>query len=441
MTFLTRPGLVALAGLASLSVSARAADLPSKAPPPPYVTPVLVSGWDGFYAGSTFGYGSTSFRTRATTSRSRDEDGVISGALIGYNFQTGHFVYGAEGGLDVNTIRGTIAGQPGLPASRVDSIYDARIRGRLGYEFGWFMPFVAGGVVFNETSQSTVAPDPKFGENKTTTGYTVGVGVDIKLNLAKTLGFSNYFIGEFLGPLVLRVEYLHDGLPSETYAFDGRVYRTKSESNLIRLAIISRFGDNPPHPYMDPQGDVNWSGAYGGIFGGGGSFTPNTRIVGSNTRTKFDASGAQGGIYTGTNFILYSHYMLGIEGSTAYTDFHGHGAEPTGPASFRNFINTDLRVRAGYAFGRFLPFFAGGLAYGKSEQTDTVTGSQRGDLTNFAAEIGGGLDYRISERVSLRGEYIHEIGLNRKLVNLNDCFCRQRVDGDTFRIGAAYHFE
>ncbi len=46
----------------------------------------------------------------------------------------------------------------GVVPTHLDNLYDVRLRGRLGYEFGWFMPFVAGGAVINESYQSTVAP-------------------------------------------------------------------------------------------------------------------------------------------------------------------------------------------------------------------------------------------------------------------------------------------
>ena len=52
------------------------------------------------------------------------------------------------------------------------------------------------------------------------------------------------------------------------------------------------------------------------------------------------------------------------------------------------------------------------------------------------------MDYRISERVSIRGEYLHEFGINDKIVNLNNTnTAKQSIDGDFFRVGAAYHFE
>ena len=436
-------GLVAALGLLSGTALSQAADLPLRTAPPVFTTPILVSGWDGFYAGSTIGYGFNTFKTHQTGggSRSIDASGELGGGLIGYNFQYGHVVFGPEGSIDINDMRKTDHGGPGVAASRLDTLYDIRLRGRLGYEFGWFMPFVAGGADINETNQSRVLPTDIYGANNKSVGYTVGAGVDVKLNPARLLGVNNSFVSGFLGPLVLRVEYIHDGLPKSTYAYNGTSFRTQSDSNIVRAAIISRFGDNPPRPYLDKIGNVNWSGAYGGVFGGGGFLTPKTSgLVGGAKH--FDASGALGGLYTGTNFMVYDRVMLGIEGSTSYSDITGKGAEPVGTASYRNYVMADLRGRVGYAFGNYLPFLAAGVAYGRSEQIALVSGSQSGRVKSVGLTVGGGLDYRISERVSLRGEYLYLSSIDDKSIDLNDCStCKQKVDGSIFRVGAAYHFE
>ena len=435
-------GLLAASALLSGTALVQAADLPARtAPTPVFVAPV-VSGWDGFYAGSTYGYDFTKFRTREGNgpNRTLSKSGQSGGGFVGYNYQFGHIVVGAEGGIDLNLVRGNTYGAGGA-AAHLDNLYDIRLRGRLGYEFGWFMPFIAGGAVINETYQSTVPPVNYFGANQKSVGYTIGAGVDVKVNPAAYLGLQNGFLSSLLGPLIIRAEYIHDGLPTSNFVYNGVRNRTSSDSNLVRIALIQRFGDNPPRPYIDAKGDVNWAGGYGGVFGGGGFIRPDTRDLFTGARGTFDTSGAMGGLYTGTNFIFRDHYMLGVEGSTAYTDIEGNGSGPAANTHFRNYVNADLRARAGYAFGSYLPFLAAGLAYGRSEQIDRLTGSQLGRVNNEAIEAGGGLDYRIAERVSLRGEYIHEFGYNNKILDLNGVPTKQTIDGNFFRIGAAYHFE
>ncbi len=433
-----------LVGALLCSVSAQAADLPSRTAPPIFTAaPISYNDWSGVYVGSTYGYGFNSFRNRQAGSRSVTADGQTGGALVGYNFQSGHFVYGVEGSIDLNVIRANNPGNAGLVPAKNDSLYDIRFRGVLGYEMGKFMPFVAGGAVLNEGYQSGTGGIGRvpnwYGQTHQTVGWTVGAGLDYKLNPRELFPWLPTFIAG--GPLILRAEYICQNLPNQTYAYGGQTYRTKSDGSFIRGAIIYRFGDQAPRPYADSTGNVNWAGGYGGLLGGYGDVTAHTRSF-TRGRTNLDADGGLGGIYAGSNF-MFGRYMLGFDGSTSFSDFTGNGAEP-GAANvhYRNYIQADIRARAGYAFGNFLPFVAAGVAFARSEQIDRATGSERGRVPTDAITVGGGLDYRLSERVSLRVEDLYEFNSNRKIVNLNGCGdCSQKRDGNIVRAGLAYHFE
>ena len=448
MTKFNMFGATALAGVLSAS-AALAADLPSRvAPPPPPPLPVI-AGWDGLYVGTTYGYNFADVRTRQATGRSRDIDGQIGGALIGYNFQTGHFVYGAEASIDLNVVRGTVPGQPGLNPSRVDLLDDVRLRGILGYEFGWFMPFVAGGAVINETYQSTPNPNNFYGQDKRSVGWTVGAGVEAKIDPSQYLRFLPYNIGAIFGPLIFRVEYIHDEISPQTFALGGggfnngpQTFRTESSSNIVRAAAIYRFGDTPPRPYADPLGNVNWAGGYGGIIGAYDSVSTNSKFGGISR--KGSADGGFGGIYAGTNFMFFNNkVMLGLDGSTMIGDVTGNSANPanTNRTDFREYVRADVRARVGYAFGNLLPFLAAGVDFTRNEQRDLGTGSQVGRVPVDAFSAGGGVDYRISQRVSVRAEYIHDFAFNNSTIHLNGANIKQSYDADLGRVGIAYHFE
>ena len=99
--------MLAVAGASALLIAsalgvARAADLPLKAAPAP------VYSWTGFYVGLNGGYGlaedpfsqtltggglteSSSINSRVTP------NGGIFGGQLGYNYQSGHAVFGVEG--------------------------------------------------------------------------------------------------------------------------------------------------------------------------------------------------------------------------------------------------------------------------------------------------------------------------------------------------------
>ena len=186
---------------------------------------------------------------------------------------------------------------------------------------------------------------------------------------------------------------------------------------------------------------MNWAGGYGGILGGYGDVTAHTTAPGGG-RSNIGGSGGLGGIYAGSNF-MFGHVMVGLDGSTSYADFTGHGRLPNGgdTVRYRNYIQADVRGRLGYAYGNFLPFVAAGIAFTRSEQTDTVTGSQRGRVPPDSFTLGGGLDYRLTQRVSLRLEDLYEFKSSRKSVPLNGVGYSEKVDGNIIRAGLAYHFE
>ncbi len=90
-------GLAAALGLLSGTALVQAADLPARtAPLPVFVAPVS-SNWGGFYAGSTYGYDFTHFRTRQANgaSRSLDKSGQSGGGFVGYNYEYNRVVIGA----------------------------------------------------------------------------------------------------------------------------------------------------------------------------------------------------------------------------------------------------------------------------------------------------------------------------------------------------------
>jgi len=391
------------------------------------MTAAPVANWAGFYAGSMIGEGFTSVRTSQTTSRTKSLTGTTGGALLGYNWQAGRVVYGLEGDIALHLIRGNTAGRPGLIATHDDSLYSARLRGHLGYDLGNFQPFMTGGVATNEFYLSGVGPTADFGQNRQSVGWTAGVGLDWRVN------------APFFGPLVLRGEYVYENFGSNSYRIGPDVVRAKQDTSYVRAALIYIPGLQPgPMSPIDPN-YVDWSGAYAGVIGGGNWITPKTTSGGLSR--SFTVSGPAGGIYLGRNF-QFGHWVVGFDGTTELSDASGRGSFPgIARTDFRQNIEGDARARVGYAFGRFLPFFAAGATFTRSEQRDLATGSQRGRVPADSFTVGGGLDYRLSERWSVRGEYLYASTLKSKIVPLDGCVCRQSQNSETVRFGLAYHFE
>lgn len=99
--------------------------------------------WTGFYAGGTLGYESFDINDLTFGDGPVDANGAGLGLFAGYNFQSGHMVYGAE--LQAQKHSGD--GDDGdflRPASALHSI---GLRGRIGFAKGNTLSYLAIGAV------------------------------------------------------------------------------------------------------------------------------------------------------------------------------------------------------------------------------------------------------------------------------------------------------
>ena len=259
-------------GLA-LAGTAFAADLPMRSAPPPFVAPLPVFTWTGFYAGVNGGYvfdSSTRFRSNDAvfggvpqTNARVSDDGFTAGGQIGYNYQFGAgngIVVGVE--ADANyvdldraigvayfpgEVRGTQTfGTTGV-AYRGSLDFLGTVRGRVGYAFNQFLIYGTGGFAYGDVSNSVNVFTPPGGGLFATggngglqTGYTYGGGIEYAL---PTGSFLNFFKSS---AVTLKVEYLHYDLGDETIAVGtGAVtqYTSKvsNEGDLVRAGINYKF--------------------------------------------------------------------------------------------------------------------------------------------------------------------------------------------------------
>jgi outer membrane immunogenic protein len=402
---------------------AAAADL---RPEPGILEPAPVARWNGLYAGVFTGAGSTRFTSSQVDTSSVSKNGLINGSLAGWNTSFGQVVFGAEADLGLHIIRAENHGSAGLIAHGSDNLYAAHLRGRLGYDLGRFLPFVAGGATYQETYVRRSAPFVDQGSNRTTWGWNIGAGLDTQVDLP------------FVGPVVLRGEVLHDWIPSATYGLGPGVdpVRSKQSTNYFRLAIIAPSWIGTHAPASIPA--AQWAGAYVGLKGAYAA-----AHVDNGGGDTFDASGFAGGLYTGRNFV-FGNVVAGYEGSIGLSDWRGTGPAPgIARLSYRDYIEADFRGRVGYAFGPVLPFFAAGISWGRSEQIDETTLAQRGRFPTHALSLGAGVDYMFAPGWSARLEYVRDVHLafgTDNLVDLNGTGFKQSRSVDSVRMGVAYHF-
>jgi outer membrane immunogenic protein len=169
---------IALVGLAALTGTAAAADLPPRpAPAPYYKAPIAVPvyNWTGFYIGINGGGGFG--RSQWDSTGGFNTSGGLVGGTLGYNYQFGQGVVGIEGDIDWADINGTTNNTCPFGCKTSDH-WLSTVRGRLGYAADRFMPFVTGGAAFGDIRAST----PGFaGANQTNAGWTVGAGLEFAI--------------------------------------------------------------------------------------------------------------------------------------------------------------------------------------------------------------------------------------------------------------------
>jgi outer membrane immunogenic protein len=169
--FLACAGLVALAG------SAAAADLPP-GPAPYYKAPPAYApySWTGFYIGLNGGggFGQSTWGSVG----SFDLSGGLVGGTVGYNYQIGQVVLGAESDIDWSDIRGTSTTVTCPLGCTTGNSWLSTVRGRVGYAADRFMPYVTGGAAFGNINASSPG---LVGASTTNAGWTVGTGIEFAI--------------------------------------------------------------------------------------------------------------------------------------------------------------------------------------------------------------------------------------------------------------------
>ena len=169
--------LLASAGFAGLATTAQAADIGSRELPPPRA-PVLVPffTWNGFYVGINAGYGfGHSKWTNTVTGVSTgnfDMSGALVGGTAGYNLQLGGWLLGLEGDIAWSNIKGSTTTNC-IGTCETSSNWLGTARGRFGYAFDRFLPYVTGGAAFGDIKGTSGG---SF--SKTAVGWTAGGGIE-----------------------------------------------------------------------------------------------------------------------------------------------------------------------------------------------------------------------------------------------------------------------
>jgi outer membrane immunogenic protein len=223
--------ILSAAGGVALASSVFAADVYSPGAVSYGAAPVMVpvSTWAGFYLGANGGWGGfhdLGFRddtflaavgpTAAGDFRRISGAGNITGGFgggqLGYNFQTGPFVFGIETDIQGSDIRGNGAQSqfvflPGSVIGRfgtasVDVDFFGTVRGRIGYSVGGVLLYATGGFAYGGTHETFTFADTsapigftgRASNSQTQTGWVAGAGIEYKITPSWSLKGEYQFI-------------------------------------------------------------------------------------------------------------------------------------------------------------------------------------------------------------------------------------------------------
>jgi outer membrane immunogenic protein len=253
----------AIAAMAAIN-TASAADLALKAPP---AAPVY--SWTGWYAGVNVGGSFGQARDTATYgappvsfipgSTNADLDGVIGGGQIGYNMQSGSWLFGLEADIQGSSERSSALssntvtlGVPGIATTVLTGVLNDQeklpwfgtVRGRLGVLASptWLF-YVTGGLAYGEikstesltvtatTPGGTATAAASAASNTTRAGWTIGGGVEAVIS----------------GPWTAKIEYLYmdfgtfNNTSTGLGIFAPVNLSTHVTDNVVRVGLNYRF--------------------------------------------------------------------------------------------------------------------------------------------------------------------------------------------------------
>ncbi|PZU93838.1 MAG: porin family protein [Chelatococcus sp.] len=181
----------AITGLAMLTAGAAgAADLRRDALPPAPELPPLFS-WTGLHLGVQAGYAWGRTRLSGVPAVLRDDSGAaLGGAHLGFDYQLGGIVLGAEG--DVEALNQTSRLDGVALSGRIRQDWQASLRARLGLAFDRFLIYGTGGAAFTEIERQTFATATGLAERATAsrTGWTAGAGINFAMTDNVILGLE-----------------------------------------------------------------------------------------------------------------------------------------------------------------------------------------------------------------------------------------------------------
>lgn len=195
----------------------------------------------------------------------------------------------------------------------------------------------------------------------------------------------------------------------------------------------------------------NWTGAYIGAHGDYG-WSHSQATYDNDPFTNFtlapvNTTGAGIGIEGGANYQLGNGFVLGVEGAVTYAHVsattpddagtYAHGGDQT--ITSTTDWSGDLRGRAGFAFDRYLVFGTVGVA-AAHVTVNATDGDISDNATLTGVAFGGGVENALTDKVSVKLEYIHTVFGNHTWFAGEDYSSTGNGTSDAVRLGLNLHF-
>jgi outer membrane immunogenic protein len=237
------------AAAALIATPVLAAELPVKAPPAPPAPTCVWCGWYiGANVGGSWGEARSTFNAPdfpAFFSDSTHPDGVIGGGQLGYNWESGNWVFGIEtdiqgsGQRNSRTLGAITTPLGGVSLVQTDKqTWFGTTRGRVGFTPGgsnsWLI-YATGGVAYGDVNSAFTLTTPlgtaTASDSTTRAGWTAGGGFEYM----------------FLPSWSFKAEYLYMDLSNTNFSLPfGITQHARFEDNIARVGINYHFFTGGP---------------------------------------------------------------------------------------------------------------------------------------------------------------------------------------------------
>lgn len=184
------------------ATAALAADIAPYEPTPTAYTPAFYD-WSGAYVGlhaglatGDFDYEAGPYGGPAMLDASISGSGFIGGGQVGYDFQSGAWVFGAVADIAFSSYSAEVeASMGGLELSAESELkYLGTVRGRIGRAFDRALFYGHGGLAYGETEQTVSFGPDSLDFSQTRLGWTIGAGMEYALTDRVSFGTEYSYV-------------------------------------------------------------------------------------------------------------------------------------------------------------------------------------------------------------------------------------------------------